>query len=59
MIKITLDEFKKVYREIMSTKWDEKSWQKEFLNMKSHSLSDAKLLVRGVKQLKDLWRLEF
>ena len=41
----------------MSTKRDDKSWQKDFLNMKSHSLSDAKLLIGGVKGLKDAWRL--
>ena len=41
----------------MSTKWDDKSWQKDFLNMKSHSLSDAKLLMGGIKGLKDAWRL--
>ena len=41
----------------MSNKRDEKSWQKDFLNMKSHSLSDAKLLMRGIKGLKDAWRL--
>ena len=41
----------------MSTKWDDTSWQKDFLNMKSHSPSDAKLLMVGVKGLKDAWRL--
>ena len=41
----------------MSNKWDDKSWQRDFLNMKSHSPSDAKLLMRGVKGLKDAWRL--
>jgi|TARA_E500000081_G_scaffold40793_1_gene44466 hypothetical protein len=41
----------------MSTKWDDTSWQKEFLNMKSHSPSDAKLLMGGVKGLKGAWRL--
>ena len=41
----------------MSSKWDEISWQKDFLNMKSHSPSDAKLLMGGVKGLKDAWRL--
>ena len=47
----------------MSTKWDDNSWQKEFLEMKSHSLSDIKLLTEGVKGLKGLkglkgaWRL--
>ena len=44
--------------ESMSTNWDEKSWKKDFLNMKSHSLSDAKLLMGGVKGLKDAWRLD-
>ena len=41
----------------MSTKWDDKSWQKEFLNIKSHSPDDAKLLMGGAKGLKDAWRL--
>ena len=41
----------------MSSKCDETSWQKDFLNMKSHSPSDAKLLMGGVKGLKDAWRL--
>ena len=41
----------------MSSKWDDTSWQKDFLNMKSHSPSDAKLLMGGVKGLKDAWRL--
>tara|TARA_B000000532_G_scaffold242056_1_gene235416 strand:- start:1030 stop:1215 length:186 start_codon:yes stop_codon:yes gene_type:complete len=41
----------------MSSKWDDKSWQKEFLNMKSHSPLDAKLLMGGVRGLKDAWRL--
>ena len=47
----------------MNTKWDDTSWQKEFLEMKSHSLSDIKLLTDGAKGLKGLkgltgaWRL--
>ena len=41
----------------MRNKWNDKSWQKDFLNMKSHSPSDAKLLMGGVKELKDAWRL--
>ena len=41
----------------MSTKWDDTSWQQDFLNMKSHSPSDAKILMGGVKGLKDAWRL--
>jgi len=40
------------------TKWNDTSWQKDFLNMKSHSPSDAKLLMGGVKGLKDAWRLD-
>ena len=39
------------------TQWNEKSWQKDFLNMKSHSPSDAKLLMAAGKGLKDAWRL--
>ena len=31
------------------TKWDDKSWQKEFLEMKFHSPADIKLLTEGVK----------
>ena len=41
----------------MSTKWDNTSWQKEFLEMKSHSPSDVKLLMSGAKGLKDAWHL--
>ena len=41
----------------MSMKWDDNSWQKEFLEMKSHSLSEVKLLTEGVKGMKGAWRL--
>ena len=41
----------------MSTKLDDTSWQKDFLQMKSHSPSNAELLIGGVKGLKDTWRL--
>ena len=41
----------------MSTKWDDTSWQKEFLEMKSHSLADIKLLTDGAKGLIGAWRL--
>ena len=41
----------------MSTNWDDKSRQKDFLNMKLHSPSDAKLLMAGIKGLKDSRRL--
>ena len=40
----------------MTNKLNDKSWQKDFLNMKSHSPADAKLLMGGVKVLKDAWR---
>ena len=39
------------------TKLNDNSWQKDFLNMKSHSPSDAKLLMGCIKGLKDAWRL--
>ncbi len=41
----------------MPAKWNDKAWQKEFFNIKSHSPSDAKLLMGSVKGLKDLGRL--
>ena len=40
-----------------NNKWNDKYWQKDFLNMKSHSPADAKLLMGGVKGLKDFSRL--
>ena len=43
----------------MVKKLNDKSWQKDFLNMKSHSPADAKLLMGDVKGLKDAWRLGF
>ena len=39
------------------TKWDDNTWQKEFLEMKAHSPSDIKLLMEGVKGFKGAWRL--
>ena len=41
----------------ITIKWNDKYWQKDFLNMKSHSPADVKLLIGGVKGLKDAWRL--
>ena len=41
----------------MSNKWDDTSWQKEFLEMKFHSPADVKLLTEGVKGLIGAWRL--
>ena len=38
----------------MTTKWDDTAWQKEFLEMKSHSLADIKLLTEGIEGLKGL-----
>jgi len=29
----------------MTKKWNDKSWQKDFLNMKSYSPNDVKLLM--------------
>ena len=43
----------------MSTKCDDNSWQKEFLEMKFHSPADVKLLTKGVKGFIDAWRLGF
>ena len=40
----------------MTNKWNDKSWQKDFLNIKSHSPADVKLLMGCVKGLKDAWR---
>ena len=39
------------------TQWNDEYWQKELLNMKSHSASDVKLLLGSFKGLKDAWRL--
>ena len=41
----------------MTNKWNGKSWQKDFLNMKSHFPADVKLLMGRVKGLKDARRL--
>ena len=41
----------------MSNKWDDTSWQKDFLEMKAHKPSDVRLLMNGAKGLKDAWHL--
>ena len=41
----------------MSTKWDDTSWQKEFLEMKAHKPSDVRLLMKCAKGFKDVWHL--
>ena len=42
----------------MTNKWNDKSWQKDFLKMKQHSSADAKLLMGGVKGLNDGWCID-
>ena len=39
------------------TKLDDTSWQKEFLEMKSHSTSDVRLLMQGAKGFREAWHL--
>ena len=41
----------------MSTNWEDHSWQKEFLEMKSHKPSDIQLLIEGPKGFIDAWKL--
>ena len=43
--------------ENLITKLDDTSWQKEFLEMKSHSTSDVRLLMQGAKGFRDAWHL--
>ena len=43
--------------ENLITKVDDTSWQKEFLEMKSHSTSDVRLLMQGAKGFRDAWHL--
>ena len=39
------------------TKLDDTSWRKEFLEMKSHSTSDVRLLMQGAKGFREAWHL--
>ena len=48
---------KKRMEENLITKLDDTSWQKEFLEMKSHSTSDVRLLMQGAKGFRDAWHL--
>ena len=41
----------------MSTKWDETSWQVEFLEMKAHKPDVVRLLMEGPRGLRDAWQL--
>ena len=41
----------------MSTKWDDTSWQQDFLKMKRHTPNVEKLLREGPRGFKDAWQL--
>ncbi len=41
------------------SKLDDTSWQKEFLEMKSHSTSDVRLLMQGAKGFIEAWHLGY
>jgi len=41
----------------MSTKWDDTSWQEEFLDMKANKPEDVKLLMDGPRGLMDAMKL--
>ena len=41
----------------MSTKWDDTSWQEEFLEMKAHKPDVVRLLMEGPRGFKDSWQL--
>ena len=48
---------KKRMGENLISKLDDTSWQKEFLEMKSHSTSDVRLLMQGAKGFREAWHL--
>ena len=50
------DDRKKMGENLIN-KFDDTSWQKEFLEMKSHSTSDARLLMKGAKGFREAWHL--
>ena len=39
----------------MSTKWDDTSWQEEFLEMKIHKPEVVSLLMEGPRGPRDAW----
>ena len=41
----------------MSTKWDDTSWQEEFLEMEAHKPDVVRLLVEGPRGFRDAWQL--
>ena len=51
------DRKKKRMGENLIAKLDDTSWQKEFLEMKSHSTSDVRLLMQGAKGFREAWHL--
>ena len=55
--KVSFGMIEKRMGENLITKFDDTSWQKEFLEMKSHSTSDVRLLMQGAKGFKDSWHL--
>ena len=42
----------------MGTKWDDTSWQKEFLEMKAHKPEVVRLLLEGPRGLRDNGNLD-
>ena len=51
------DDRKKGMGENLVTKLDDTSWQEEFLDMKPHSTSDARLLMKGAKGFREALHL--
>ena len=41
----------------MSTKWDDTSWQEEFLEMKPHQPELVRLLIDGPRGFRHAWQL--
>ena len=41
----------------MRTKWDDTSWQEEFLEMKAHKADVVRLLMEGPRGFRDAWQL--
>ena len=41
----------------MSTKWDDTSWQEEFLEMKTDKPQVVRLLMEGPRGFRDAWQL--
>ena len=45
------------FRDLIMTNWDDNDWQKKFLDMKSHTPSDVRLLMQGAKGFREAWHL--